>query len=62
MAGADRDGESINARVLDEGCGFFRVGQQLEWSGCLQRQHRLLQLSGFKPEPRQPISPSTETP
>lgn len=63
VAGADGDGQGVDLGLLHEVGGFFRIGQQL---AVVQHAFRadavfLAGHAGFQ-EPRQPSSPSTDTP
>ena len=63
VAGADGDGQRVDARLGDEPLGFVGIGEQL-----IVREHAFGAVAVFllavavSSEPRQPSSPSTETP
>ena len=63
VAGADGDGQGVDAGVGDEPLGLVRIGQQL----VVRETPSAPWPSSFSPwpyssEPRQPSSPSTDTP
>jgi hypothetical protein len=63
VGGADGDGERVDAGLLDEVGGLFRVGQQLAVTSVPSAPEPSSSPAWpVSSEPRQPSSPSTETP